>query len=110
MEYSENAKMRPPSSAGQKRFATHLHRRNIEKALASGHKMLRMLYESTGPNSNVTGAISRLGPGMLVIQARLHPVGAQIAVVRNGLRRFRMACGHHAMAHRKIVGSAPAPM
>jgi phosphoglycerol transferase len=37
------AKMSPPRSAGQKRFATYLHSRNIEDPLASGHRMFRML-------------------------------------------------------------------
>ncbi len=54
--------------------------------------------------------LTKLGPGIAVIQAKLQPVGAQIAVVTNGLIRLATAWGHHAIAQRYIVGSSPVPM
>ncbi len=66
-------------------------------------------YDVTGPATTVSGAKSNASPGIVVVQARLTPVGAQTARVTNGFRPCAIACGHHANAQMKTCGSAPMP-
>jgi hypothetical protein len=68
----------------------------------------RTFNETTGPNPSVIGEISTLGPGTDVAEAKLNPVGAQMAFVQIGFKPWLMACGHQLMYHMKSFGSAGA--
>src|ERR671936_2713373 len=56
---------------------------------------VRTLKDAIGPNSRVTGSITRLGPGAVVTQARFIPVGAHTAVVSSGFEPHENARAHH---------------
>ena len=95
--YGEKANSNPPSSAGHHLRTTYRQRTNALHPASAGVSRQSTLYETIGPQIRVIGYTSQAASGMLAVQARLTPEGAQMTLVKKGLTPCEIAYAHQAM-------------
>ena len=78
---------------------------NAVHAESAGPSMNSTSQVATGPKALVAGIATIAASGALATHARLVLLGAQTAVVRNGLRWFRHAWRHQASDQTKFETS-----
>jgi hypothetical protein len=83
-------------------------RTKAAQAAVGGASSRVRLKDVTGPNTAVTGAMSRAAEGVEVAHAaRFHPAGALIACEYSGLIPCATAYGHQRQYQMNRLGSTP---
>ena len=100
----------PPMNAAQRLPFSSRHSRYAAQADRAGARTERMFQVTVTPSVSVSGAVSTLTSGTVVVHSTSVPYGDQIRRECSGSSPCSSAYAHHRKPHMKICTSGPVPI